>query len=304
MPPYPYPNDDYDDDDDDEEEDFQDDDDDDDDDEGEFVPGMDDDDEELEEEEEVLPHVHGTLKVDTDGSLVYSSDNGMIDLKSLEPLTKEQNPWEVNKADDTSMSSLIALEMIGKFELEASDKKYVQRRIRVTLTSTTTTANGAASNGKSFKSTGESDEEDGKKPAASSSDKQTTVLYAVHGLEVANGASLQLLEFRGTCVVPQNSSDSVELVCDVRWTSAKQVPHVSTAAAAVARKRGADDDDDEDDEADDQVDYEELIALHEEAGLPVDQLRKRLAEQQDGGDGAPDKKKGKPADDEDDDYGF
>jgi hypothetical protein len=91
----------------------------------------------------------------------------MIDLKSLEPLTKEQNPWEVNKADDTSMSSLIALEMIGKFELEASDKKYVQRRIRVTLTSTTTTANGAASNGKSFKSTGESDEEDGKKPALS-----------------------------------------------------------------------------------------------------------------------------------------
>ena len=56
----------------------------------------------------------------------------------------------------------------------------------------------------------------------------------------------------------------------------------ASPAAAAARMGGNRDDDEDDDETEGAVDYDELIALHEDAGLSVDTLRKRYRDSGDG----------------------
>jgi hypothetical protein len=136
---------------------------------------------------------------------------------------------------------------------------------------------------------------------------------------VSSGGAAEIMEFQGG-YYPGNGK-RLPLVCRVRMVASKPASASASAgaaskpAAAAAAHRVDDDDEDEDedyDDADDEVDYEELIALHEDAGLPVDTLRKRyhsgaatIEEQEDNG-----KKKAKPTpksgddDDDDSDYGF
>jgi hypothetical protein len=140
----------------------------------------------------------------------------------------------------------------------------------------------------------------------------------------SSGGAGEIMEFQGG-YYPGNGK-RLPLVCRVRMVASKPASAMASAgaaagaaskpaAAAAAAHRVDDDDDDEDedyDDADDEVDYEELIALHEDAGLPVDALRKRYhsgaatVEEEDNG-----KKKAKPTpksgdddDDDDSDYGF
>jgi hypothetical protein len=139
---------------------------------------------------------------------------------------------------------------------------------------------------------------------------------------LSSGGAGDIMEFQGG-YYPGNGK-RLPLVCRVRMVASKPASASASAgaagaaskpaAAAAAAHRVDDDDEDEDedyDDADDEVDYEELIALHEDAGLPVDALRKRyhsgaaIEEQEDNG-----KKKAKPTlksgddDDDDSDYGF
>ena len=97
-----------------------------------------------------------------------------------------------------------------------------------------------------------------------------------------------------------DSSDS-QLECQYRPEATNAV----TAAVAVAAKVP---DDDEDVDVDENgVEYEELIALHQDAGLDVAELRKRYRSSAENDHGK-DKKRVKSApetsDDEDDDIGF
>ncbi len=83
--------------------------------------------------------------------------------------------------------------------------------------------------------------------------------------------------------------------------SAKVVP----AAAAVARKRSRTDDEDDGDDA---VGYQELIDLHDDAGLSTEELRRRYYGGGENGMSNPENKKAKQdhveEDDDDDAYGF
>jgi hypothetical protein len=153
---------------------------------------------------------------------------------------------------------------------------------------------------------------------------QTQTLALALDESVSSGGAGEIMEFQGG-YYPGNGK-RLPLVCRVRMVASKPASAMAAAGAAAASKPPAaaaaaahrvdDDDEDEDedyDDADDEVDYEELIALHEDAGLPVDALRKRyhsgantVEEQEDNG-----KKKAKPTpksgddeDDDDSDYGF
>uniref|UniRef100_A0A7S3L1E6 Uncharacterized protein n=1 Tax=Amphora coffeiformis TaxID=265554 RepID=A0A7S3L1E6_9STRA len=71
----------------------------------------------------------------------------------------------------------------------------------------------------------------------------------------------------------------VSLTCQVRMIPASATPPTPVTAAAAAAPAAAridkSDDDDEDEEYEQGVDYDELIALHEDAGMSVDALQKR-----------------------------
>jgi hypothetical protein len=76
------------------------------------------------------------------------------------------------------------------------------------------------------------------------------------------------------------------------------------AAASTKKNRNYDDDDDDDDDADadEGIGYDELIALHEDASMPVEQLRKRTASRgTDDDDGVKKQLKATPTDKKDDD---
>ena len=126
------------------------------------------------------------------------------------------------------------------------------------------------------------DDEDGKKPAAA----------PLHESATSNGGDVAAeTELAGSSL--KSPPDGV--------ATAKST---SAARAAASASNESDEEDDEED-FDDGVDNEELLALHQDAGLPLESLRKRYR------DGAPSQesnqklpaKKGK-SDDDDDDYGF
>ena len=302
------------------EEDF---DDDDDSDEGDFVPGADDDSDD--EAAASTIQVQGTLRLDADDKLVLSSsssDNGLgvvvMHVVSTEPLTVDL------ASSSTSEPLVVVLE--GTLDVEASPTP-PRRKLQLTFVA----ANDSMTNGTpkkgGLKSTGDDeDEEDAKKPAATTAGDVGSSLpaaaaavhvrhYQVFGRELLDSDKPQaeLLELKGSVAISKlfhSDKEPVSLVCDARLVSSKPAAAATTTASpavAAARKsdlyHGDNDDDDEDDldaDADDEVDYDELIALHEEAGLPVEQLRKRLQQQEDDDN---DKKRAKPsAQEEEEDY--
>jgi hypothetical protein len=325
MPPYPN-DDDFEEDL--EEEEFVEEDSEDDDDEGEFLPGMEEEDDENEGNSPL--QVHGKLLL-KDDRLVFVSvdddDNRSVHLVSTEAFATSTLASLQQPADEAASeeSRTMELEMVGHFQLQVdaddNKRKRPSQSFQVTLTK------DAVVEATAFKSTGDSNDDDQTKPASgkTAAASSSGCRFQMFGRQATANDGDQRLEFRGRFSWPLDNSPTeawaVDLTCDVRYTTMNAaVTSASSPAAAVAvgsarRDPYANDgdyDDDEDEEADEEVDYDELIALHEEAGLPVEQLRKRIVDQE--SSGAPDAKraatsngssqKKSTADDDEDEYGF
>ena len=240
----------------------------DDDDEIDFVPGQEDEDEEEEDEEEHLLLLEGHLDVTDDKKLVFEGATFRIQAES-------EAPWDLLAASEPSQESC-TLVLRGPCESSSQPlmAKAAPRKLEVTWSV--------------YKEAGKKGDDD--------DDDAPSFQYRIHGreIEVVGGNAM---EFRGG-YAPVGGR--VACTCQVRLTKAQ--PAVAAAAVAAAVIPAGDDDDEE---ADDGVDYDELIALHEDAGLPVEALRKRYREN--GGEEEAEPKKGKATeveDDDDDDYGF
>jgi hypothetical protein len=127
-----------------------------------------------------------------------------------------------------------------------------------------------------------------KPPALSSPERQKQqVVYSLVGKQVddANGVGQPQMEFTGVFHAPNNNSKSERLFLisslqKVTSSSAGAGPAVPVAAAAAARKRshsnGPEDDDLDEEDVDDQaVEFNELIALHDDANLSTEELRQK-----------------------------
>ena len=323
--------------------DFEDDDDDDDDDSEDFVPGEDEVEEHHpnndvdydEDEEAVVPLLDGHLFYGTKHALHYQGEGFHL-------AASEAAPWNLLLASDapttkstTTTSTSCSLIMAGPCDFETAGAKATPRKLKVTFTlshppshSTPHTAIAKSPNGDDQKPAARSttaaviqeheDDDDQKKPSSSSSNShsskhsnKTEIYYSVYGTQIDSHGG-DLMEFMGGFFPPTTETEKVGLVCQVRMMAPR--PSSSTqkaspvAAAAAARVQ---DDDDDDEEEDAQVDYDELIALHEDAGMSVADLKKRFGSKA-SASSSPDKKRKfdpkppPPEDDEDDDddYGF
>jgi hypothetical protein len=338
-----------DDDDDDEEEDehYDDDEDDDSEDEAEFVPGA------LDEEDDddtVVPLLDGHLFIDKDGKLHFQGQG--FHLTAAKPpswnlLSRLEKPRETMYTVRMEGTCDVEIPTSGNqthrnFDVTwtASEKEppspgkspnggegvvHVPSPSAVPVTAGLKGEDNGNGNEKQNGSNHDDDNDQGQ--------KLPPIYYTVYGQQTLDnsagngignehghsGAVGEIMEFQGG-YHPGNGK-RLPFLCRVRMVASK--PAAASGSAAAASKPAAasahrvDDDDDEDedyDDADDEVDYEELIALHEDAGLPVDALRKRyhsgaggvVQEQEDSG-----KKKAKPTpkstdddDDDDDEYGF
>jgi hypothetical protein len=321
------------DDDDEEDEDHYDDDDSEDDDEAEFVPGALDEDD---DDDTVVPLLDGHLFTDKDDKLHFQGQG--FHLTALKPPS-----WNLLNRLEKPKETMYTVRMEGSCDVEIpASGNQTHRNFDVTWTaSEKEPSSPGKSNGEgvvhvsspSLPVAGlKQDNGDEKQNGHGGGDdddkgqKLPPIYYTVYGHQIitldsaGNGSAGEIMEFQGG-YYPGNGK-RLPLVCRVRMVASK--PASASASAAAASKPAAaaaahrvddDDEDDEDedyDDADDEVDYEELIALHEDAGLPVDALRKRyhsgaaVQEQEDNG-----KKKAKPTpkstgddDDDDDDYGF
>ena len=164
----------------------------------------------------------------------------------------------------------------------------------------------------------EDDEEDAKQAslnAPASLDGKKAALgghvYVFEGAETPKEGNGTTRKIRGLFRVPGGKASRMFLMTGVQSSQAagsSASPAAKAAPAAAGRKRGRGDDDEDGDDGDDGVGYQELIALHDDAGLSTEELRRKYY-----GGGAPaatepEGKKPKPiADDDDDDddaYGF
>jgi len=280
--------------------------DDDDDEEDDFVPGADDEEEDEDEEAEVLPILDGHLSLDEDQKLMYQGEGFRL-------VSTEKVPWNLlDSAVVKPPHETVSLEMVGPCDVvalnagaapesSAPQKKATPRTMRVAWTvaddpSGSFIVASKANLKSSSDDDNDHDEADGKK--ASSSEKRPALLYQVYGQEVESSSSSNArLEFRGGYHPSTGGTAPVNLVTQVRVVQQATTPPVAAAAAAAAAPNGNSEDEDGDDDAA-AVDYDELIALHEDAGLSVDALRKRYRDEP---EDEP-KKKGKstPEDDDDD----
>ena len=254
-----------------------DDDDDDDDDEAEFQPGMDEEEEEdeddypQEDEEEDAIVWKGKLSF-VDGKLHYAgktSEGDYFDLSSPQPLYWNWKcPTATKERDEHRMRSLV-------FEGAPSN-------VDMTLTANKPQAAGSATGEEDGKMSAKMPPDDGKKKASS---KAAAKVYTVYG----QGSGFELYG-----ELPPGDDDGVQLECRYQKVSAAPAAAASASAAAVS-------DDDDIDDVDEGVDYNELIALHEDAGMPVGELRKRVRRGADTDEASTKKPKCTPPDEEEDD---
>jgi hypothetical protein len=154
---------------------------------------------------------------------------------------------------------------------------------------------------------------EGKKEAPQTS-SENGIVYVVTGSQVAAGSADHNVQFRGLFHPPDAKLQKLFLICSVQVDRECPQQTASAAtpppAAAAARKRNrADDGDDESGDGDGAVEYQELIDLHDDAGLSTEELRSRYygrGSDHDGKKPSVMKKRAKPSDDDDDDdaYGF
>jgi hypothetical protein len=280
-----------------EEDDDDDDDEDDEDDEDDFHPG----DDEEEEEEHVEPStfLEGILSIDPEQKLHFKGDRFHLQSTAAVPwnlLDQSIKPKENSIVFDMTGPCDVALlnqnEANGDADAESS-KKPTPRNLKVTVTvaDSSDQTNGTS---KRLKSSGDDDDE--KRPAS--------ILYHLHAIEVI-GEGTPSLEFQCSFHPLQTTELSVQWQVRIAQpTSAAAAAVAAPVAAAAARSTLAGygyDDDDEDVEEDEAIDHNELIALHEDAGLSVDALRKRYRGEP---DNAGDLKKAKGDDEDDDDIEF
>ena len=281
---------------------------DDDEEEAEFEPDDEDDDDEDDddefdqdddEDEEDYILMKGTLS-HHDGHLVYKGHilADTFELKS-KPLHWNMHHPTASSSDETnSPPRMRTIVMEGNLGKDLT-------KVDLTLTVNESTSNGARkkddSASKPTKS-GDDDEkspskpaaaeaktdgEDGKKPASVNGETGSVCSVFGRGSD-ASGA----FEFFGT--LQPSHKHHVSLECQKRT--------VTKAPVAAAAAAASNEDDDDDDDADEGVDYDELIDLHQDAGLSLTELRKRYnptAEEEK----EPSKKKAK-ADESDEEYGF
>lgn len=277
----------------------------DDEDEAEFEPGNEDSDDDAfqadddDDEEEDYIMLKGTI-ARHDGRLIYKGRllSETFELKSKEPKIH----WSCTHptktfADETNPPRTRTIDMEGTM-----GKNTVKLELTLSEQQQGTSANGnqkVAAKGK-----GNDEDDDGKMPskpaAAASPSKQPVNVYTVYGKGTDGSGSFEIL---GQLDPNTAEHHTIPLECRKRT--------VSTAPAAVAAAAVVDEDDDDD--ADEGLDYDELIALHEDAGMSVEDLRKRYhsaaAEtgNDDDNDAKPAAKKAKTKEDSDDDdeeYGF
>lgn len=269
-----------------EEEDYvEDDEDDDEDEEEDFVPG--DDDEDNDDDAEDLPVLDGMLSLDPAQKLHYRGSG--FHFQSAAAV-----PWNMLDANvKPAESGSCSLEMTGPCDVfesnevsgsTAARKKPTPRKLQVTFTVADQSGMVVG------KSEAVDDGDDGKRP---------TIAYQIFGCEISDAAAR--FEFRGG-FFPTDGKE-IKLLCQVRM--AVDAP-VAAAAAPAAVAAGIDDDDDDNiqDADDDGVDYDELIALHADAVLSVDALRKRYRDGAANGDEKAAKKDRAGNDDDDDDIEF
>jgi hypothetical protein len=290
--------------------------DDDDDEEADFVPG---DDETDEEEGTIVPLFHGTLSMDHDKHVHWRGEG--FNLTSVEAVPwslldrTAEPPWAHTTTTTTTNTSTgsnnnnsqgaacCTIQMEGPCDIETGSGNPTHRKMEVTW---------------SFKDPKQHSGRNGDLPipaGAKKGDDDTdnddeeengpSLYYKVYGRQIGTTKG-EIIEFQGG-YAPNSSSSEVSLVCQVRVVASQP----AAAAAALEKPPAAaaarvDDTDDDDEEADEQVDYDELIALHEDASLSVDALRKRYRGEP-GPEASAQKKRGKQMpndDDEDEDYGF
>jgi hypothetical protein len=290
----------------------------DDDDEIDFVPGAEEDDDD--DEDEALLLLDGELSLDSNQKLRYRGEG--FRLESSLPI-----PWNVldiraaqSFKGSATQNRTLEFVMMGPCDLHPSQGKPTPRTMQVTLTLQDANSSVSILNGKGeIVGTQKGNEEEGLTPES----KAPSVSYNIYGIQQdANGGDL--LEFQGAFAPVSIDSNvdngtSIALVCRVRLLppAPAAVTTAATSPAAAVGSTAKDSSDEDFDDADDEVDYDELIALHEDAGLSVDDLRKRYHE----GDGgtttteSPSKRSRQPAaqfsssqpendDDDDDDFGF
>lgn len=160
---------------------------------------------------------------------------------------------------------------------------------------------------------GDDDEEEDSKPISrkpsvpSSSDKHIFVLNAEQTSSDKNGTSRTI---RGVFHIPRACSrilvPAALNIHTFEVATAASPSAKASGSVAVAKKRSREDDEDEGDDA---VGYQELIDLHDDAGLSTEELRRRYyGGTAAGTSGVDNKKKAKlgsaEEDDDDDAYGF
>jgi hypothetical protein len=237
---------------------------DDDDDEEDFHPGVDDDefededyDAEEDDEEGNFAYMEGFLSYDSEQRINFTGNGFHLQ-------TSEPAPWNVIDKRIKPQNDALIIEMTGPCDItddESSISKPTPRKFQVTFT----VADPTSDDLRFLNATADEDE----------SEKKPSSIIQVFGSEIENPGIT--FEFRGI-YAPVPDGKEVKLVCQVRSTNTIQAP-VASAVAGVASAKRTEDDDNIDDVDEDGVDYNELIALHEDSKLSVDALRKRYREQ-------------------------
>ncbi|KAL7557701.1 hypothetical protein ACA910_018497 [Epithemia clementina (nom. ined.)] len=301
---------------------------DDDDEEDDFVPGEeveDDDDDDDDASSTVVPLLDGVLYFGAQHALHYQGEGFQL-------AANDSAPWNILDSKAKPETDKCELIMAGPCDFETAGAKATPRKFKVTFmvseppTTTSESSNDHITKGNRGKSVIQHIEDDGK-----SDSKASGIYYKVFGSQIeSNGGDL--MEFLGGYHPPSTDEEKVGLVCQVRMVPASTTnpaagaaavgaaaPVAAAAAAASAATRIDDEEEgDEDEEADEEVDYNELIALHEDAGMSMDDLKKRYREEEEeenGNNNKPNsvtrasrrnKRKPPPAakddDDDDDDY--
>jgi hypothetical protein len=294
-----------DDDEDEEEEDFQEEDYNDDD-EDEFVPGMEDDDyDDDEENAKEANYIQGILRLDEKMNVQYKGDGFYLSSTESAPWNffhtttttdaaaakkKNGSSKQQQSSSSSSVDDSFTLTMNGFVSIADADKtkKPTPRKFQVTWKRSSQTAGAVADimggTNTTTAAAAKSEEEDGNKLPA--------IVYHIYGKQIDDDITTAPgdwvgVEFQGDLQPPpktkkdNNNNDgksaySWDLLCQVRLIKNATAQAVVAATAAAAKHgKSKNDDDDEIEDADEEVDFNEVIALNEESQIPVEALRKR-----------------------------
>jgi hypothetical protein len=253
--------------------------DDDDDEEDDFHPGGDDDedDEEYDDEEDdndvdgEVSYLDGMLSYDVEGQKIHYKGQG-FNLESTDPVVFNI----LDKACKPPVDNTLRTTMMGPCDVvtpETSGRKATPRKIQVTFMVADPNGEGIVYRNLND---GDDDNDEG--------EKKPSVYYQVFGSEIDNPE--YGIDFKGGFApISYDGTNEIRLLCQVRMPNANAKLSSTTAsttndttasaATAVGKRRNYENDDNIDDIDEDGIDHNELIALHEEAQLSTEALKKR-----------------------------